>query len=200
MKNRRWWILGIAAVIAAGLWFWRYTTMNAWYDSFSNVTDVLYQTGEIVAFGENMTSDKNTLDGYAIRVDGMKIMETDEFMELYGVEKGAFASLPERMALVSITLFNEDSDEDVLLTEFVLHGTDNYVGMLWGLIGKVNPELQGYYAVRLAHGQEYELVLPYLIFRDYFGSDTWQHMDEYDWKLRITCWPEEIDIAVTPHA
>lgn len=48
------------------------------------------------------------------------------------------------MALVHITLFNDNSvAECVMLSEFKLHGVDNYVGLDWDILTAANPVLQG---------------------------------------------------------
>lgn len=197
MKNKKGLIICIAVIIAAGLWFWRYSSMNAYYDSFSNITESVYQTGEIVAFGQNRLGDGSVVDGYSVRVDGMKLMEKDEFLAANSTIQGDEID-SERIALVYITLFNDSSDEELILLELMLHGPDNYVGLHWSLLAQLNPELQGSFSIRLEHGQECSLVLPYKVFQRYFGSGTWDDMENYGWMLRTTYWPERIDISVNP--
>ena len=185
-----------ACIILAGLWTWRYSTMNDYYDSFRNITEVRYQFGETVPFGTNKTSEGNVLDGYSICVKSLDVLETNAFLDTYGVTEDAFEIIPERIALVMITLRNDGCDESVELTELALHGIDNYVGMNWTALRELNPVLNGSTAIRLDHGTECNIVLPFNIFRQYFGSYTWNHMDEYSWFLRVTYWPERTDISV----
>lgn len=200
MKNEKWLVIGVAVIIAAGLWFWCYTSMNAYYDSLDNTIEIQYQTGEIVPFGQNKTAEGNVIEGYSIRVDDMEILEFEDFLQTWEIDPEELNSSPDRVALVYITLFNEDSDESVFLPELEFHGPDNSVGMNWDILWAVNPELNGYTGIQLSHGQEYEVVLPYSLSRRFFGFYTWNNLDDYGWLLRITSWPEQIDIAVTPNA
>jgi hypothetical protein len=171
--------------------------MNAYYDSFSTITESVYQMGEVVPFGQNRLGDGTVADGYSIRVDGMSLMEKDEFLAANSeVESDVIDS--ERIALVYVTIINDSSDTELVLLELMLHGPDNYVGLHWGLLTQLNPELQGSYSIDLDHGQECSLVLPYKVFQRYFGNGTWNDMENYGWMLRTTYWPERIDIAVNP--
>lgn len=197
MKNRKWILICIVAVVLAGLWVWRYTTMNTYYDSFANIRNVVYQAGEVVPFGDDKLVSTDNAKGYSIRVNSMEILEPQEFVQETGISLYNLAIKPERIALVYITLFNEESDaEGIYLIDFELHGIDNYVGMNWALLAELNPVLQGAYGIRLEDHTQYELVLPFNVFEQYFDGYTWSNMDSYDWFLRITTWPNEKDIAV----
>ncbi len=199
MKNKKWLVICVAVIVLAGCWFWRYTTMNAYYDSLDNTIEILRQTGEIVPFGQNKTNEGNVIEGYSIRVDDMEILEFKDFLQTWKIDPEELNSSPDRVVLVYITLFNEDSDESVDLPELQFHGPDNSVGMNWDILWALNPELDGYTGIRLSHGQEYQVVLPYSLYRRFFGFYTWNNLDDYGWLLRITSWPEQIDIAVTPN-
>lgn len=197
MKLRKRWGIFVALIIAALLWSWRYTSLNAYYDSINTVEEKVYQKGAFVPFGDDYTFGDTTLDGYSIRVDGIEIMEFQAFCQVAGVTEDDVSSVPDRVALVTITLFNESNDTDaVALVDFNLHGVDSTVGMNWELLSKLNPVLEGIFMVRIEKGAQYQFVLPYNINQRYFGSYTWNNMDNYDWFLRITTWPTKKDIAI----
>lgn len=190
-------ILICAIVVLTGLWFWRYTSLNAYYDSINTVVEKVYQVGEIVPFEDDYTSDQTTVDGYSIRVDGMEILEIDEFCQRTGMTTEDMIGAPDRVALVTITLFNAHNEEDtVTLLDFGLHGIDSVAGMNWSLLTALNPVLEGHYSVRIREGSQYQFVLPYNLRQNSFGSNTWNNMDGYEWFLRVTAWPTEKDIAI----
>ncbi len=189
------WLL-VAAVLS-GLWFWRYTTMNAYYDSLNRVVEKEYLSGEYVPFEDDYISGEDTLDGYFVRVDGFELLEFEELCSRTGMTGEGIYSPPERVVLVTVTLKNETNAEDAVpLTSLVLHGIDSVVGLNWDLMADLNPKLEGNSRVRLREGQEFQVVLPYNLRKNLFSSYTWNHMENYDWFLRITVWPTEKDIKI----
>lgn len=83
-----------------------------------------------------------------------------------------------------------------MLTDLALHGVDNYVGLDWELLTKLNPVLQGNFGIHLSPNTEYQLVLPFDLQKAFFGSDTWRHLDKYSMYLHMTSFPMEKDIEV----
>ena len=83
-----------------------------------------------------------------------------------------------------------------MLTDLALHGVDNYVGLDWELLTKLNPVLQGNFGIHLSPNTEYQLVLPFDLQKAFFGSDTWRHLDKYSMYLHMTSFPMEKDIKV----
>lgn len=190
-------LIWITILVMVGLWYWRYTTLNEYYSGINTVTEMVYQADEIVPFENDRISDGTVLDGYSIRVDDFEIIDIHSFCAVYGVNYDDLYSKPDQVALVYVTFFNEASKaEGIALTDFLLHGIDNYVSSNWELLSLLNPVLQGRYGIRLPENSEYQVVLPFSIYQTYFGSSTWDEMDKYDWFLRITYWPTEKDIAV----
>lgn len=196
MKNNRRLLFLLAVTVLAGLWFWRYTTMNAYYDSFERMTEEIYTIGEVIPFEDDRLAGA-IVDGYAIRVDDFRLVEYDNYIQTAGIDPDSMFAEPEILALVDITLFNEDSDSDgIMLTDLSLHGVDDYVGMNWGLLGALNPILKGGHVAKLQQNTEMKLVLPYNIFKDSFGTYTMKHLDDYEWFLRLTGWPARKDIVM----
>lgn len=193
MKKK--WAVAAVALLLAGLWCWRYISMNAYYRSLSDQHREIFPAGEIVPFGTDYIDKDMCVDGYSIRVDGFEIMEGKPYLDSLGIT--VHGDAPGKIALVSVTLFNDDSDaQGVMLTALRLHGVDQYAGMNWGLLTILNPVLKGNYGIHLSSGTEYKLVLPFDLRRAEYGVSTWNKLDEYTFYLRITNFPTDKDIQV----
>lgn len=193
-KTRRTLII-LLLFLATATWTWRYVSLNNYYSSMSDRTKKVYSTGEIVPFDKDFTAEDEQPNGYSLRVDSFEIVDYDSYIEETSIVGGAYG--PQKLALVHITLFNDDSNTDgILLTAFQLHGIDNYVGLDRTLLTVINPVLEGYYGIRLRPGEEYELTIPYDMSSNLFGSDTWKHLNEYAFYFHITSYPTEKDIQV----
>ena len=198
-RGIKWGLIILAVAVLAGLWAWRYWTLNAWYlDAFSQSELEVYPTGTPVAFGENRTNSGANVDGYALRVDGFEIVDYSDFLADWTPPEGFETPIrPDKLALVRVTLFNEDSDaEGVMLIDLMIHGPDTYAGMNWDLLSALNGMPQGSYGITLSKGTEYELVLPFNLFKDHFHFWTWRGIIDYRWVLHLTGGPKELDITL----
>lgn len=194
-KRTRRMLIILLLFLATAAWIWRYISLNNYYSSMSDRTKKVYSTGEIVPFDEDFTAEDEQPNGYSLRVDSFEIVDYGSYVEKTSISGGAYG--PEKLALVHITLFNDDSDADgILLTAFQLHGIDNYMGLDRTLLTGINPVLDGYYGIRLRPGEEYELTIPYDMSSNLFGSYTWKHLNEYEFYFHITSYPTEKDILV----
>lgn len=189
----------VLCVLALGffLWFGQYTRLNDYYRSLSDKQTEFYEMGEVVSFGEDYLAKDMCVNGYLIRVDRFEILDYLDYCSNAGFSPSDFTTNPEKIALVYITLFNDNSSaEGIMLTEFDLHGIDNYAGMNWEILLAANPVLEGNYGIRLSSGTEYSLVIPFDLNREYYGTDTWANLDTYQFYFRITDFPTEKDIRV----
>lgn len=188
-------ILVIFVAIVA--WLFCYYSINRYYSSFSDITKEIYAAGENVAFGDNYQNKGLNANGYEICVDHFEILDYADYVEEIGFELHKNRSTPEKVALVYISLFNVDSTENgVMLTEFALHGIDNYVGLNRELLDALNPGLQGNAGIHLAIGEQYRLIIPYNLYKIHFATNTWKNLNSYKFYLHITSFPVEIDIKV----
>lgn len=186
----------LAFILLATLWAWRYRAVNNYYEQMDNSRIQYFPMNEDVPFGEDFIEWKQAANGYYIRVNRFEILGYEAYLE----EKG-FTFLPmlpaERIALVHITLKNENSDADgIFLTDFVLHGIDSYQGMDWQTLAAANPILADGFGIQLEPGSQQELVLPYYIKKDSFGINTWRNIEDYTFYLRITSFPTQKDIVI----
>ena len=185
----------IALLLAIG-WSWRYITMNAYYDSFVNQEKVIFKVGEKVPFEDDLYN-KKSLNGYSIQVNRFEVQDFYTYAESIGFVMDDHYYPGEKVALLSITLFNDNSDaEGVMLTDYNLYGVDQIINMDWDLLIAANPILEGNYGITLLPGTECSLVLPYKMQKDYFGTWTWNHLDDYDLYLKLTSYPTEKVIQV----
>ncbi len=189
-------IVGILIVLLCAAWAWRYTTLNHVYKNLCAQKE-LHEIGDVVPFGQDYIGGA-CIDGYSLRVDQFDIVDFGEYISSSDlVDVDDYPSHPEKLALTYITLFNGSSDaEGVMLTDLALHGVDNYVGLDWELLTKLNLVLQGNFGIHLSPNTEYQLVLPFDLQKAFFGSDTWRHLDKYSMYLHMTSFPMEKDIKV----
>lgn len=176
MKKARKWIAALLVLVLAAGWFWRYTTMNAYYNSF--VTEPrrnIYQIGEEASFN----------DGYSLLVNRFEIVDYDAYFAAEGLPEPV-GSHPEKLALVYVTLENVDSDaEGVMLTNLDLVGVDNNAPCDWDVLTAANPILEGNYGSHLDKGVACDLVLPFSLWRDRWGGATWRHFGQYSLFLNL---------------
>ena len=195
---RRILIAAVVIILTIG-WFWRYISLNAYYDSIAPDRDhACYGIGDIVPFEDDRMSGGGALaEGYSIRVDDFEILEyTDLDPEDFAESDASRRDAPVRIALVHITLFNEDSDaQGIMLTDLMLYGIDALANMDWSLLTALNPVLEGRYGVRLSPGTELSLVIPYDMYQDVFPA-AWNHLESYPLYLYLTYFPTEKEIRV----
>ena len=188
-------ICTLLALLVAG-WVWRYTTMNAFYASKTSSRREIYPVGEAVPFGTDVYAGKSRAEGYFLRVDSFEIVDREEYAEKNGLDPETMRA-GDRLALVHVTLVNKNSEaEGVSLTEFQLHGVDNYAGLNWDLLLTANPVLGENYGIRLSKGTEYALTIPYDLDKQYFSTYTWNHMNRYAFYFQVTVYPTAKDIQV----
>lgn len=182
-----------AALLLAGLWVWRYVTLNAYYDSLVvGESQELYAIGEMVPFGTDYFGNRAQAEGYFIRVDSLEIVDVEDFDPAYENPTDA-----DKLALVTITLYNEDSDaEGIMLNEFKLYGVDTLLHMDWDALMLANPALEGNLGISLGKGQEVQVVLPYCLIRNFFSASTWRNLENRAWYLNVTYLPTEKNIQV----
>lgn len=177
------------------VWIWRYTSLNDYYQTISNQRTVYYALGEKVPFSSDYIDKDLCANGYWIQVNKFEILSYEDYASTLSTPLKMYGATPEKIALVYITLYNENSTADgVMLTELTLHGIDSYAGMNWDALLASNSILEGSFGVQLASGSYCNLVLPFNLFSSSFSSHTWEHINEYDFFLRITAFPTAKDL------
>lgn len=179
-------VITLLILLAAG-WTWRYVTLNKYYDDLDNGDYRLYQAGELVPF-EDDGNDKDTdLNGYYIRVDGYEIRDYHDYLADSGISLPETGSDPDKLALVTVTLVNENCEPNpVMATDMMLRGVDSVMTMNWDVLVKSNPILEGNTGIALNPGTKCQLILPYDLRKDRFDGSTWRNIDEYKLFLQVT--------------
>lgn len=196
MKRKHIIVLTLALLLVAG-WTWRYVTMNAYYDSLVTTQKVTYRIGDVVPFEDDLGEWKTNLNGYSLRVDKFEVQDFDTYAESIDFKPDESYIPGERIALLYITLFNEDSDANgVMLTDFQLRGVDTIIYLDWDLLTAANPVLGENYGMKLSPGTQCSIVLPHKLEKDFFGSWTWNHFGDYKLYFRVTVHPTEKIIEV----
>lgn len=198
MRKRLRIFLIFLVICALGIcWVCGYRNLNAFYSNLSNNTRNIYQLGETVPFGSDYMNKDILVDGYSVRVDRFEIVNYQEYIRASNFSLPDGLIEPERIGLVYITLFNQDSNAPgVLLTEFKLHGIDNYLGMNWDVLLAANSVLKEGFGVSLSPNTEYQIILPFDFEEEMFGADTWKNINDYELFLHITAFPTEKDIKI----
>lgn len=200
MKKKILCVAAAVAVLLAGAWIWRYISLNRYWESTipDNYVTEEYAIGDTVAFGDNNIVYKVKADGYALRVDDFRICEYTDFIEENDITPDLrFFTPPERVALVSVTLFNESNaaEDPVDLLNFSLFGVDQEPCPVSSLTAAMNPVLQGGTSIRLRVGEEYSFVLVYSARKDDFSA-VWNNLEDYDLYFRVTSYPVTQDVKV----
>ena len=193
-KQRLFFILIIVILSAC---FIRYRYVNKYYNQFTNQTTEYYLPGEWVNFDSDYIDYGLCVPGYQIRVDSFEIAETEKFLNRFNIDSELSYTLPEKLAVVTITLRNENSAADgIMLSELALHGYDSIAYLDWNLLTDANPILEGNLGIQLSVGQEYTIILPYKLLQQYYSKSTWSNIEDYTFFLRITEYPTAKDILV----
>lgn len=177
----------VIIILLSVAWTWRYVTMNQYYDELDNSDYRLYQSGEFVPFEDDGLDVDTDLNGYHVRVDRFEVKSTAECLREWNVNANADNYTAEKMALVYITLKNENCDPNpVKLTAMLFRSEDYTAPMQYDLLTAANPVLQGYTQIALNPGDECQIVLPYGLVRTFFSTHTWEHIDEETFYLGVT--------------
>lgn len=193
-KVQRLLIIVAAFVLVAG-WIWRYNSLNTFYNSIYEKNRLTYHMGEIVPFGDDRFEMGISTNGYSIRLDDFVIMDLTDVLASVSVAEESIYTKPDKVVVAYATLFNENSEAPgIMLNDFTLHGIDNYANTDWELVQILNPILSEGYGISLSPKTEYQIILPFALYKNYFGTDTWHQLDQYDFYLHITSYPTEKDI------
>lgn len=189
-------VLLLGLLLVAG-WCWRFSSLNRFYWDISKQKIAVYGTHEMVWFEDDYLEKDLQADGYGIRVDNFSIESYQEYMNAnnYPIPEGE--KPPQRIALVTVTLYNENSTANgVMLPELMLHGIDSYSNVDWDVLYAANPVLNNKPGINLKQGSECTLVLPFPLFEKLYNAQTWDNMDDYEFFLRITFYPTAKDIRL----
>lgn len=185
-------LLCTAAFLLAGLWTWRYITLNQYFQSLSKNRIEEYTLGETVEFGTDLIADGVSAEGCTIQAERFEIVDYEPYLEGIGYTDDIAGRKPEKLVLVTIVLTCGDKPADIFLPEFRLHGVDTVVTMNDRLIAPVNGFPDYVNAIYLEPEKSYRLTLPYPLHSYLFGGDTWRNLDDYTfWFLATTCFTEK---------
>ena len=109
MKKKYIIVLTLALLLIAG-WTWRYVTMNTYFDSLVITEKETYQIGDVVPFEDDLGEWTTSLNGYSLRVDKFEVQDFDTYAESIDFKPDEYYTPGEKVVLLYITLFNENSD------------------------------------------------------------------------------------------
>lgn len=171
-----------------------------------------YAMGEIVPFGENYQTIgfEDTVDGYSLRVNNAKILTWEDMLTYIGqseedaealLGEGASAQ-PEKVCLVTITLWNDDSQAPgVDLSCLYCYGISYDLHMDTDLTILANSFLLdayrdqmadnhvGFVGVSLDPGEKVDICLAYDYSKSNFTERHWDRLDADGLWLDITDFP-----------
>lgn len=201
MKRKRWLVIVPILAVLAAIWVWRYISLNEYYKSFQLTTKETHSMHEKVDFGDNWIQKGVSAEGYSLEVISCQIQDYETFIEdndADGQLKSQIAYPPEKLLLLHVILFNQNSDaEGVMLIDLQVSGIDNIIPMEWDALIALNPILEGNYGISLAKDSQCELILPYALYKEQFGGHTWRNIEDYAFELCLTRWPTEKRIALS---
>ena len=182
-KKLKFVLIPLVIVLLAAGWTARYVSLNRFYHSFDDRVKMTYPMGEDVPFGEDYIG-YGSADGYLMCVNDFRIVDFEDICP--DVE----GNTPEKLALVDVTLKNTGSEaEGVMLPEIALYGIDQLLFMNYEALDCLNPVLEGNPGIHLRDNTEYQLTLPYSLYKLEFSHKTWNNLDRYELFLQLTCFP-----------
>ena len=176
-------LIAAALLIIAGLWTWRFVTLNAYYHGLAGdqSEDKEYAMGDIVPM-----EYAGRPSGYSIRVDSFELAEYEDidpdiFAETYAARNG----IEGKIALLHITLFNIESEGVFGLESLRLRGDDTVITVESVLLKGLNPSLNGQTDVSLSKGDSTSFVVPLLIYKAQIPA-AWNRLDRYSLYMIVT--------------
>ena len=186
MKKHKKLIVAVLCILLAAAWIWRYVSMNKYYDDLDNGEYKLYSLGEMVPFEDDSFSDGD-LSGCYIQASDFEVRDCGALLAEKKLTLSAHYQMPEKVALVTVTIKNESSDEKQFpLMGFSLHGVDFNASPNNELIIGLNTQLGKNTNLALSPGESRTLVLAYDLYRDRFGGITWRYFDKCKFYLQVT--------------
>ncbi len=180
---------------------------------------VYYEMGDIVPFeNDYQTYGAENLDGYFLRMDDAQVMTYEEFLDWSGETEDEVAallqdwadSLPEKLCLLTMTFFNEDSEADgFYLDEFSLESDTynlNYDTTLtvlantflsWEDSNYLPEVLAGSQGIYINPGEQATVYLVYDYVRPYFTAHHWNRLDRDTLRFMVTWFPTAKLITIT---
>ena len=201
MKKKKF-LLIVIIIVLFSCWFIRYKSLNLEYQKqWSPNSTEIYALGDTVTFDDNYIGTNYSAEGYSLCVDDFRIVDSKDYSEKlpFTIPDNLY-KLPDRVALVTITLSQQGSNsEGVPLTELDLHTIDMMATMDWDLLYAANSVLSdGSTGIRLPDGSSYQMILPYALYRDRCSLSEWRNIYNSDFWLYITSYPirKEIQLKV----
>lgn len=189
-------VLAVVVLLVIG-WYLRFSSLNRFYWELSGQKTEVYDAHETVWFEDDYLDKDLQANGYGIQVDDFTIEDYQAYMNANQFPIPEEENPPQRIALVTVTLYNRDSvAQGVMLPEMMLHGVDSYSNMDRDLLYAANPILNGKPGINLKQGREHTLILPFPLFEKLYNGTTWKTMDKHEFFLRITYYPTAKDICL----
>lgn len=200
MKIRRKHLFLFISISLCGiLYIFHCVQLNSYYQKLDTVRDEIYYIGQEISLGENNIGGSMQANGYSIRVNGLKIADTKDYIEKNNISlEGRGSSLSERLALVPVTVRNVNSNNTgVPVLLFELYGIDFYAVVDFELFYSLNPDVESAtWGVFVPQGSEQEILIPFRLDRDEFNSHTWNRLDNYHFSVLLTTGPARIIVRL----
>ena len=184
--------LTVLFLAAVAVWIWRYLTINSFYQEHTTKTIAYYSMGEVVPFGSDFLALHESAEDCYIQVENFEIVDFTEYTQNHKISLDSRqVEIPDKLVLVHITLQNDGiDDQDINLANFALFGIDSNPPMDYDLLCQINPILSGgIWEITLSQNGEYQITLPYMLFKQYYKNSTWNNLDNYTFYLQCTSIP-----------
>lgn len=174
------------------VWGWRYLTVNKFYQEHTTKTISFYSMEDEVPFGSDFLALHESAEGCYVQVENFEIVDFTEYTQNQKISLDSRqVEMPDKLVLVHITLRNKGNDnQDINLSHFALFGIDSNPPMDYDLLCQINPLLSdGIWEITLSQKGEYQITLPYMLFKQYYKNSTWSNLDNYTFYLQCTSIP-----------
>ena len=195
MKNKKRVFLIVIFCVLAIAWIIRYVSLNHYWRTVRPLEKrVIYQVGEEVPFGDNlMVSPHKYARGASITINRVQILDYQTFMEENQIEQRRSPNRKAKLVIVlDATFKNEGETVTIDLTDYYLHGIDQYYTTSFDIVESLNNGL----LVELQAGEEFDAILAYPISEYSLSRGTWKNFDEYSLYLMATIRPELREIQI----
>jgi hypothetical protein len=189
-------IVSCILIVLLGLtWLFRYITLNNGLKVNSQYEQTFYEEGEIVAFGNNMSSGIQYYKDYALSVDNCKIYDSDEYISILDkTDKDFQLLIPDKIVELTVTLYNNgDTEDGIYFSSLELVGNDWYEYYNSEFTAYANDiyedDVYSSYGIIVKPQDSYTIKLIYSLSKRGRTLSEWKRIEEEEMYLEITLKP-----------
>lgn len=200
MKKNKFIRFAVFALLAIGLWTWRYISFNKRIAQVYTTPKLYFRIGDSIDYGNNIIN-LNAFPDCSLRLDNAELMTAEDYTRKYTLAE-KFLNQDNYIEECKIYLMsfqfanNSDIQQKFQLSNMILDGKDR-VFYPSHSVYDINSNLNGeYYEVIVQKGETQRFYIPFVLPKSAFTKAEWNGEQEYTMYLVVTQFPLEQSFVV----